>query len=116
MDELKGKRDAKKKNFPDILRSLWTEWPLVGPGKGQGQLLPFSRGGRVRIRKRYVRIIVEGCAELGIGYLTLYAVSTEILGRPALMRSTGDGILLVETIRKEVGILKQETIYAACYW
>ena len=30
-----------------------------------------------------VRDIVEGCAELGIGYLTLYAFSTENWDRPA---------------------------------
>lgn len=48
-----------------------------------------------------VREVVEGCSELGIGYLTLYAFSTENWKRPkyevdALME------LLVKTIHQEV--------------
>lgn len=51
-----------------------------------------------------VRDVVEGCSELGIGYLTLYAFSTENWKRPkyevdALME------LLVSTIRREVNDL-----------
>jgi undecaprenyl diphosphate synthase len=56
-----------------------------------------------------VRDIVNGCAELGISYLTLYAFSTENWNRPkeevnALME------LLVNTIRKEVEELKKNNI------
>src|SRR3979490_2664928 len=56
-----------------------------------------------------VRDIVEGCAELGIGYLTLYAFSTENWDRPAY-EVTGLMELLVETIRKEVGTLNKNNI------
>lgn len=56
-----------------------------------------------------VRDIVEGCGELGIGYLTLYAFSTENWNRPkyevdALME------LLVSTIRREVDDLKKNNV------
>ncbi len=56
-----------------------------------------------------VRNIVEGCAELGINYLTLYAFSTENWDRP---KNEVDGLmtLLVETIRKEVPILNKNKI------
>ncbi len=56
-----------------------------------------------------VRDIVEGCAELGVGYLTLYAFSTENWDRP---QPEVDGLmtLLVDTIRKEVPILNKNNI------
>ena len=56
-----------------------------------------------------VRDIVEGCAELGIAYLTLYAFSTENWDRP---QNEVDGLmtLLVETIRKEVPTLNKNNI------
>lgn len=56
-----------------------------------------------------VREIVEGCAELGIGYLTLYAFSTENWDRPE-PEVTGLMELLVETIRKEVPTLNKNNI------
>lgn len=56
-----------------------------------------------------VRDIVNTCGELGIGYLTLYAFSTENWNRPqeevnALME------LLVNTIRKEAEELKKNNV------
>ncbi len=56
-----------------------------------------------------VRDITEGCAELGVEYLTLYAFSTENWGRPkeevdALMH------LLVSTIKDEIESLKENQI------
>lgn len=56
-----------------------------------------------------VRDIVEGCGELNIKYLTLYAFSTENWNRPkvevdALME------LLVSTIRKEADHLKRNNV------
>jgi undecaprenyl diphosphate synthase len=56
-----------------------------------------------------VREVTEGCAELGIQYLTLYAFSTENWKRPqtevsALMT------LLVETIKKEIKTLNDNSI------
>lgn len=56
-----------------------------------------------------VRNIVEGCAELGIGYLTLYAFSTENWDRPK-DEVTGLMELLVQTIRKEVPTLNKNNI------
>lgn len=56
-----------------------------------------------------VRDIVEGCAELGVGYLTLYAFSTENWDRPDYEVS-GLMELLVTTIRKEVESLNKNNI------
>ncbi|MBS1627943.1 MAG: isoprenyl transferase [Bacteroidetes bacterium] len=56
-----------------------------------------------------VRNIVEGCAELGIQYLTLYAFSTENWDRPE-SEVTGLMSLLVDTIHKEVPVLNKNNI------
>ncbi len=56
-----------------------------------------------------VRDITEGCAELGIGYLTLYAFSTENWDRPEY-EVTGLMELLVDTIRREVATLNKNNI------
>src|SRR3954469_7373266 len=56
-----------------------------------------------------VRNIVEGCAELGVKYLTLYAFSTENWDRPEY-EVTGLMELLVDTIRKEVPTLNKNNI------
>src|SRR5450432_4424741 len=56
-----------------------------------------------------VRDIVEGCAELGIGYLTLYAFSTENWDRPE-DEVTGLMELLVQTIKQEVATLNKNNI------
>lgn len=56
-----------------------------------------------------VRNIVEGCAELGVGYLTLYAFSTENWDRPEY-EVTGLMELLVDTIRKETETLNKNNI------
>lgn len=71
--------------------------------KGQDRLYGHFHG------VESVRNIVEGCAELGVGYLTLYAFSTENWDRP---KNEVDGLmeLLVDTIRKEVSILNKNNI------
>jgi len=56
-----------------------------------------------------VRDIVEGCAELGIKYLTLYAFSTENWDRPEY-EVVGLMELLVKTIRNEVESLNKNNI------
>lgn len=56
-----------------------------------------------------VRDIVEASAELGIGYLTLYAFSTENWDRPEY-EVMGLMELLVDTIRKEVPTLNKNNI------
>lgn len=56
-----------------------------------------------------VRNIVEGCAELGIEYLTLYTFSTENWDRPK-DEVTGLMELLVQTIKQEVVTLNKNNI------
>ncbi|MBN8856830.1 MAG: isoprenyl transferase [Sphingobacteriales bacterium] len=56
-----------------------------------------------------VRNIVEGSAELGIRYLTLYAFSTENWNRPETEVS-GLMVLLANTIRQEVDTLNKNNI------
>ena len=56
-----------------------------------------------------VRNIVEGCAELGVEYLTLYAFSTENWDRPK-DEVTGLMELLIDTIRQEVPTLNKNNI------
>lgn len=56
-----------------------------------------------------VRNIVEGCAELQVGYLTLYAFSTENWDRPEY-EVVGLMELLVNTIRQEVESLHKNNI------
>src|SRR4030081_2628853 len=63
--------------------------------KGQDRLYGHYHG------VESVRNIVEGCAELGIRYLTLYAFSTENWDRPQY-EVVGLMELLVTTIRNEV--------------
>lgn len=71
--------------------------------KGQDRLYGHFHG------VESVRDIVEGCAELGVGYLTLYAFSTENWDRPA-KEVNGLMELLVDTIRKEVETLNRNNI------
>lgn len=56
-----------------------------------------------------VREVTEAAAELGIGYMTLYAFSTENWNRPAL-EVMALMTLLVETINKEVVTLNKNNI------
>lgn len=56
-----------------------------------------------------VKNIVEGCSELGIRYLTLYAFSTENWERPA-DEVTGLMELLLQTIKKETETLHKNNI------
>ncbi len=56
-----------------------------------------------------VREVSEGCAELGVKYLTLYAFSTENWNRPK-MEINALMTLLVKTIKKETGTLMKNGI------
>lgn len=71
--------------------------------KGQDRLFGHYHG------VESVRNIVEGSAELGISYLTLYAFSTENWDRP---QEEVEGLmtLLVDTIHKEVPVLNKNNI------
>ncbi|MEL6358841.1 MAG: isoprenyl transferase [Bacteroidota bacterium] len=73
--------------------------------KGQGKPRVFGHHSAIEA----VRDTVEGCAELGVEYLSLYAFSTENWNRPegevtALMQ------LLVDTIGSEMGTLMENHI------
>ncbi|MBA4168275.1 MAG: isoprenyl transferase [Chitinophagaceae bacterium] len=71
--------------------------------KGQDRLFGHFHG------VESVRDVVEGCAELGLGNLTLYAFSTENWDRPQT-EVTGLMELLVQTIRKETETLNKNNI------
>ncbi len=60
-----------------------------------------------------VRETVEGCAELGVGFLTLYTFSTENWGRP---KAEVDGImsLLIKTIGDEIPSLHKNNVRLKC--
>ncbi|MGB3848919.1 MAG: isoprenyl transferase [Tunicatimonas sp.] len=73
--------------------------------KGQGAARIFGHRSAIQA----VRDVTEGCAELGVSYLTLYAFSTENWGRPraevnALMQ------LLVSTIGGEQETLMKNNV------
>jgi len=73
--------------------------------KGKGAARIFGHKNAVEA----VRAVTEGCAELGVKFLTLYAFSTENWGRPkeevdALME------LLVNTLKKEIGTLHENKV------
>ncbi len=56
-----------------------------------------------------VRDVTEGCGEIGIKYLTLYAFSTENWGRP---KEEIDGLmeLLVNTLKQEINTLMDNQV------
>ncbi|MCH5689729.1 polyprenyl diphosphate synthase [Niabella sp. W65] len=75
----------------------------MGAGTGEDRLFGHYHG------VESVRDIVEGCAEIGIKFLTLYAFSTENWDRPEY-EVVGLMELLVSTIRKEVETLHKNNI------
>src|SRR5688500_17750442 len=92
MQRLKDKIDPNRlPSHIDIIMDGNGRWAKE---KGQDRLFGHYHG------VESVRDIVEGCAELGIKYLTLYAFSTENWHRPE-DEVTGLMELLVQTIRKE---------------
>jgi len=73
--------------------------------KGKGAARIFGHRNAIQA----VKDVTEGCGELGIKYLTLYAFSTENWGRPkeevdALME------LLVNTLQKEIHTLHENQV------
>jgi len=77
--------------------------------KSRGALRIFGHQNGIKA----VRETVEACAELGVGYLTLYTFSTENWGRPQV---EVDGImdLLVKTIGDEVPRLHKNNVQMKC--
>jgi undecaprenyl diphosphate synthase len=101
MDSLKAKIDLQQ--LPRHIAIIMDGNGRWAKEKGQDRLFGHFHG------VESVRNIVEGCAELGIQYLTLYAFSTENWDRPAY-EVTGLMELLVDTIRKEVETLNKNNI------
>src|SRR5258708_29753387 len=98
---LKEKLDAKK--LPKHIAIIMDGNGRWAKEKGEDRLYGHFHG------VESVRNIVEGCAELGIRYLTLYAFSTENWDRPEY-EVVGLMELLVNTIRKEVESLNKNNI------
>ena len=101
MDSLKAKIDLQQ--LPRHIAIIMDGNGRWAKEKGQDRLFGHFHG------VESVRNIVEGCAELGIQYLTLYAFSTENWDRPAY-EVTGLMELLVDTIRREVETLNKNNI------
>jgi undecaprenyl diphosphate synthase len=101
MDSLKNKIDLQR--LPAHIAIIMDGNGRWAREKGQDRLYGHYHG------VESVRDIVEACAELGIGYLTLYAFSTENWDRPE-NEVAGLMELLVETIRKEVETLNKNKI------
>ncbi len=101
MDSLKAKIDLQQ--LPRHIAIIMDGNGRWAKEKGQDRLFGHFHG------VESVRDIVEGCAELGIEYLTLYAFSTENWDRPA-NEVTGLMELLVDTIRNEVETLNKNNI------
>lgn len=73
--------------------------------KSQGKNRLFGHSNGVTA----VREVSEGCAELGVKYLTLYAFSTENWNRP-ILEVTGLMDLLLKTIKTEIKTLQKNNI------
>ena len=73
--------------------------------KKKGALRIFGHQNAVQA----VREVTEGCGELGVKYLTLYAFSTENWGRP---KEEVEGLmeLLVNTVKKEINTLMENRV------
>jgi len=73
--------------------------------KKKGALRIFGHRNAVKA----VRDVTEGCGELGVAYLTLYAFSTENWARP---KEEVDGLmeLLVNTLKEEINTLMENRV------
>ena len=92
-----------KKNLPRHIAIIMDGNGRWAEEKGEDRLFGHYHG------VESVKTIVEGCAELGIGYLTLYAFSTENWERPQ-PEVVGLMSLLVDTVYKEVPVLNKNNV------
>lgn len=95
--------DLNKENIPGHLAII-----MDGNGrwaKQKGKLRIFGHENGVKT----VRRVVENCAKIGVGYLTLYTFSTENWNRPKLEVDTLMRIL-VSSLKKEVKTLNKNNI------
>src|SRR5215216_807977 len=101
MDSLKATIDLQR--LPSHIAIIMDGNGRWAKEKGEDRLFGHFHG------VESVRNIVEGCAELGVEYLTLYAFSTENWDRPQY-EVNGLMELLVDTIRKETETLNRNNI------
>jgi undecaprenyl diphosphate synthase len=101
MSELLAKIDRKK--LPRHVAIIMDGNGRWAKEKGEDRLYGHYHG------VESVRAVVEGAAQIGIEYLTLYAFSTENWDRPE-QEVTGLMELLVSTVRKEVEGLSKNNI------
>lgn len=101
MDSLKSKIDLSR--LPAHIAVIMDGNGRWAKEQGQNRLFGHFNG------VESVRQVVEGCAELQVGFLTLYAFSTENWDRPQ-SEVLGLMSLLVDTIRKEVPVMNKNNI------
>jgi len=97
------KEDIDPNNLPHHIAVIMDGNGRWAKGKGAARIF----GHRNAIQA--VKDVTEGCGELGIKYLTLYAFSTENWGRP---KEEVDGLmeLLVNTLKKEINSLHENKV------
>lgn len=103
MNKIQVKMEIDKNNIPQHIAII-----MDGNGrwaKKQGAMRIFGHQNAIKS----VRDATEGCAELGVKYLTLYAFSTENWQRP---KHEVEGLmnLLVDTIKKEIPTLQKNNV------
>ncbi|MFZ1806627.1 MAG: isoprenyl transferase [Cyclobacteriaceae bacterium] len=98
-----SKEDIDPNNLPRHIAVIMDGNGRWAKGKGAARIF----GHRNAIQA--VKDVTEGCGELGIKYLTLYAFSTENWGRP---KEEVDGLmeLLVNTLKKEINSLHENKV------
>lgn len=97
------KEDIDPNNLPRHIAVIMDGNGRWAKGKGAARIF----GHRNAIQA--VKDVTEGCGELGVKYLTLYAFSTENWGRP---KEEVDGLmeLLVNTLKKEINSLHENKV------
>jgi undecaprenyl diphosphate synthase len=101
MDDLKSKIDLQR--LPRHIAVIMDGNGRWAEDQGHDRLFGHHNG------VESVRNVVEGCAELGVEYLTLYAFSTENWDRPEY-EVNGLMELMVDSIRQEISTLNNNNI------
>src|SRR5210317_634198 len=97
------KAEIKKKQVPQHIAIIMDGNGRWAKQKGQRRVFGHKNG------VTSVREAIEGCGELGVKFLTLYAFSTENWNRPKMEIKTLMS-LLVSTLRDEVKTLQKNNI------
>ncbi len=101
MEELK--KLIKQNNVPSHVAIIMDGNGRWAKQKGQPRVFGHKNG------VTSVREVIEGCAEIGVNFLTLYAFSTENWNRPKLEVRTLMA-LLVSSLKKELKSLQKNNI------